>query len=83
MLQRDFLNLWFLVAYFEIDAGATLESLRPGPVGLPPGADRRWTVRHVMVSAENALLDGADNATLIFWKGVIDFINHAEDPSLP
>jgi len=47
---------------------------------LPAGADTSWTVGYVIVSTESALLAGADAATLLFWKDVVDFIDNAQAP---
>ncbi|MFC1889501.1 hypothetical protein ACFL4G_07070, partial [Thermodesulfobacteriota bacterium] len=81
-LQRHLLTLWFNLVSHQINAGATLASLCPGPAALPSGADSSWTVAFVMVSAENALLAAdADDVTLLFWKDVIDFINNAQNPA--
>jgi len=60
--------------------GMTLGELCPGPEALPEGADPAMTVAEVVVNAESALLAGAGDATLLFWKDVIDYINNAQAP---
>lgn len=79
-LQRHLLTLWFNLVSHQVNAGMTLGELCAGPVTLPAGADLDWTVAHVMVSSESALLGGADDSTLLFWKDVVDYIDNAQAP---
>lgn len=79
-LQRHLLTVWFNLVSNQVYAGSTLADLCPGPAALPAGADSSWTVAYVIVSAESALLGGADDATLLFWKDIIDFIDNAQIP---
>ncbi len=79
-LQRHLATLWFNLVSSQVGAGMTLGSLCVGPAALPAGADTSWTVAMVIVASETALLAGADDATLLFWKDVVDFIDNAQAP---
>jgi uncharacterized repeat protein (TIGR01451 family) len=79
-LQRHLATLWFNLVSSQVGAGMTLGSLCAGPAALPEGADLTWTVATVIVASETALLAGADEATLLFWKDIVDFIDNAQAP---
>lgn len=79
-LMRHLMTLWFNLVSERLDPALTLGELCAGDEGLPDGADLEWTVGYVRDEAEAALIGGADDQTLSFWKDVIDYINNACKP---
>ncbi len=79
-LMRHLMTLWFNIVSGRLDPALTLGELCIGDEGLPDGADPAWTVEYVRDEAEAALIGGADDQTLLFWKDVIDYINNATTP---
>jgi len=74
------MTLWFNLVSERLNPALTLGELCAGDEGLPDGADPGWTVEYVRDEAEAALIGGADDQTLSFWKDVIDYINNACKP---
>jgi hypothetical protein len=72
--------LWFNLVSARVDPDLALGELCPGDEPPPEGTDLEWTVGQVRDQAEDAILDGEDDATLLFWMAVEDFINNASVP---
>jgi uncharacterized repeat protein (TIGR01451 family) len=79
-LMRHLMTLWFNIESERLDPAITLGELCDGDEGLPDGADPAWSVQYVLDEAEAALVGGADDETLEFWKDVIDYVNNACTP---
>lgn len=79
-LARHHLTLWFNLVSARVDPDLALGELCPGDEPPPEGTDLEWTVGQVRDQAEDAILDGEDDATLLFWMAVEDFINNASVP---
>ena len=79
-LLRHLMTLWFNLVSERLEPTTTLAQLCQGDEPLPEGAEPGWTVGYVLEQAELAVTDGADDATLSFWKDVIDFINNSGPP---
>ena len=79
-LARHHLTLWLNLISARVDPELTLGELCPGDEPPPEGTDLDWTVGYVRDQAEAAILDGEDDATLLFWMAVEDFINNASVP---
>jgi uncharacterized repeat protein (TIGR01451 family) len=79
-LLRHLMSLWLNIVSERLDPATTLEQLCDGGEPLPDGAEPSWTVDHVLTEAEAALIAGADDDVLVFWKDVIDFVNNAQLP---
>lgn len=79
-LARHHLTLWLNLASERVDPALTLGELCPGDEPPPEGTDLEWTVGHVRDEAEAAIVEGEDDATLLFWMAVEDFINNASLP---
>jgi hypothetical protein len=79
-LARHHLTLWLNLVSARVDPELTLGELCPGDEPPPEGTDLGWTVGYVRDQAEAAILSGEDDATLLFWMAVEDFINNASAP---
>jgi hypothetical protein len=79
-LARHHLTLWLNLVSARIDPELTLGELCPGDEPPPEGTDLDWTVGSVRDETEDAILGGEDDATLLFWMAVEDFINNASLP---
>ena len=79
-LLRHLMTLWFNLVSERVEDSTTLAQLCQGDEPLPDGAEPEWTVGYVLEQAELAVTDAADDATLLFWKDVIDFINNSGPP---
>jgi uncharacterized repeat protein (TIGR01451 family) len=76
-LARHLLTLWFNVASERVDNELVLGDLCAGSVPEPPDMDPAMTIAEVLTGAEQALLDGADDAILVAWAELVDYINNA------
>ncbi len=76
-LARHLLCLWLNVTSGRLDPEATLGDLTAGDVPAPDGMDPEMTIADVLSGAEQAVLDGADEATLAGWAELVDFVNNA------
>jgi hypothetical protein len=78
-LARHLLTLWFNLISGMLDGDMTLEELCGGITELPEDTDTGQTISDVLVAAESDLVSGeADDATLLLWVEIVDFINHSE-----
>jgi len=76
-LQRHLLVLWLNIESDRLDEDQTLGDLCMGDEILPEGADLGMTVWDVVLAAESALMEAADDGLLSFWSEVIDAINNS------
>jgi len=79
-LARHHLTLWLNLVSARVDPELALGALCPGDEQPPEGTSPDWTVGFVRDQAEAAILNGEDDATLLFWMAVEDFINNASLP---
>jgi hypothetical protein len=78
-LARHLLTLWLNMVSGMLDGDLSLEELCGGMAELPEDTDTSLTISDVLLAAESDLVsDEADDATLLLWTEIIDFINHSE-----
>lgn len=77
-LARHLLALWLNVASERLDPETEISELCPGPSQLPEDTDAEMTVAELIEAVEDAMVDSADDQTLVFWSEVVDFVNNAQ-----
>lgn len=79
-LARHLLGLSLNLDAVRVGAGVPLGDLCPGSERPPEGTDPAWTVGFVRDQAEDVLVAAEDDATLLFWMDVIDFVTSSSVP---
>jgi uncharacterized repeat protein (TIGR01451 family) len=79
-LARHLLGLSLNLAAERVEPEVTLTDLCASSEQPPDNTDPAWTVGFVHDQAEDVLMAGDDDATLLFWMDVIDFVNSSSVP---